>query len=276
MTAPLDPGSLLLFLHIPKTAGTTLHQFFYTAYFDEAHESAGLDENDENGQLNYGIYHYPGGFEHGDTAPPPDLARILRRPDVRIVMGHFSFGIHELQPRPARYLTVLRDPIERAVSVASHYLRWSEGDERDVPVPELEAYLVSGDLPELDNGQTRRLSGIEPSSPDALDRAKENLVDHFAAVGLTERFAESLAVFSGVLEWELDYWLGPRQVNPQKLAGSLSADVLAAVEQRNVVDLELYRWCSARFDEQFERDRPGFEARLARVEELRARAEPTV
>jgi hypothetical protein len=273
MTASLDPSSLLLFLHLPKTAGTTLQHFFYTAYFDD---SEGPDKTEENGLLNYGIYHYPVGFDHDDAAPPPDLARILRRPDVRMVMGHFHFGIHELQSRPARYVTVLRDPIERVVSVASHFLRWSEHGERQVPVPELEAYLVSGDLPELDNGQTRRISGVDPTRPGALDRAKANVVDHFAAVGLTERFAESIAVLSGALEWELDCWLLPRQVNPHKLARPLSADALAAVEQRNALDLELYRWCSARFDEEIERDRPAFEARFARVEELRARRERRV
>jgi hypothetical protein len=269
MTAPLDSGSLVLFLHIPKTAGTTLHHFFYTAYYP----TTGSYESDENGQLHYGIYHYPGGFEHADVAPPPDLARILRRPDVHIVLGHFAFGIHELQSRPARYITVLRDPVERAVSVASHHLRWSEHGEREVPVAELEAFLVWGNLAELDNGQTRRISGVDPSIPDALSRAKQNLADHFAAVGLTERMAESVALFSNELNWDVDYWLGPRQVNPQKLARPLSEDVVAAVERRNAVDLELYRWCSSRFDEQIERDRPAFEARLARIEELRARAE---
>ncbi len=269
MTAPRDPNSLVFFLHIPKTAGTTLHHYFYTAYYPPG----GSYESEEDGQLHYGIYHYPGGFEHADTAPPADLVRILRRPDVHIVLGHFAFGIHELQPRPASYVTVLRDPIERAVSVASHHLRWSEHGEREVSVAELEAFLVSGELAELDNGQTRRISGVDPRNPDALGRAKQHLVDHFAAVGLTERMAESVAVISNALEWEVDYWLGPRQVNPHQLEGPLSADVLAAVERRNAVDLELYGWYAARFDEQFERDRPAFEARLARVEELRARAE---
>ena len=48
--SPLEsPDPILLFLHIPKTAGTTLEKYFYAAY-DPGKPSV----SEEDGMLNYG------------------------------------------------------------------------------------------------------------------------------------------------------------------------------------------------------------------------------
>ena len=73
-----------------------------------------------------------------------------------------------------------------------------------------------------------------------------------AAVGVTERFDESLLVFRHTLGWERDdvYYL-PRLVNPHRPAATeLSAAVRSVIAERNRFDLALYEWAAARFDEQ--------------------------
>jgi len=266
-----SPHPILLFLHIQKTAGTTLEKYFYAAYDPGMPTVPG-----EDGYLNYGVYHYPGGFDKEDTAGLPDLARILRRSDVQVAMGHFSFGVHAFQSRPASYVTMLRDPLERVISLGSHYLMWSDEDQkRSVSAEELEQYLLHTMRTEFDNDQTRRVSGLEPEfgccTASMLDQAKRNLREHFSVVGLTERFDESLILFKRVLAWSWDdvYYL-PRLVNPRRPPlAALQPLVLDLIRGRNELDLELYRYAAALFERLVERQGPDFEGEVRQLESLR-------
>jgi hypothetical protein len=269
LTAPLDPNSLLLFLHVPKTAGTTLKEYVYSVY-----EPPDAPEEGEGGYFHYGIYDYYPSDELGE-APPADLQRIMNRPDLRVVVGHFSYGLHALQPKPATYLTILRDPIDRVVSTAAHNLRWSGKEEREVTVQDLERYLLEAQIPDLDNGQTRRLSGVDAAfgrcTPAMLASAQEHVRAHFSAVGLTERFEESLVLFARVLGWPLDLYFTPQQVDSRRASrAELSADVREMLAERNHLDVALYDWASAGFEDRVEREGPGFADDVAALEELRA------
>jgi hypothetical protein len=270
LTAPLDPSSLLLFLHLPKTAGTTLKEYIYSVY-----EPPDPPEESEGGYFHYGIYDYYPSDELGE-APPAGLDRIMNRPDLRVVVGHFAYGLHALQPKPATYVTILREPIERVISVASHNLRWSGQEEREVTVPDLDQYLLEAEIRDLDNGQTRRLSGVDAEfgrcAPAMLESAQEHVREHFSAVGLTERFEESLVLFARALRWPLDMYFSPQLVDPRRASRSdLSAETLEAITERNRLDIALYDWAAARFDEQIEAEGPGFADDVAALEELQAR-----
>lgn len=45
---------------------------------------------------------------------------------IRLVPDHFMFGVHEAVPRPARYITMLRHPVDRVVS-SYHYILGQPG-----------------------------------------------------------------------------------------------------------------------------------------------------
>src|SRR5262249_44432468 len=117
-------GHVLLYLHIPKTAGSSMTYVIYDQYND----STGSCE--EAGMFCEGIYYYPG---------EPDLVRAdhpcrtfelsifagaVSRSDLRAVVGHFAFGLHTLIDRPTTYATLLRHPLERIVSLYCHLKRW--------------------------------------------------------------------------------------------------------------------------------------------------------
>ena len=102
------------------------------------------------------------------------------------------FGVRRHLPEGARYITFLRDPVERTLS-QYYSVRAGINEaslERDVALDE----VIARDLI-ADNLQTRMLSDeLDPTaapSEEMLAQAKTNLRDGFAAFGVVERFDES-------------------------------------------------------------------------------------
>src|ERR1700746_2327298 len=102
---PSLAGSLrtkaLLFLHVHKTAGTTLHRIIEQEYNPFRIYTI------EGGRIEWSIDHLKKLSEN-------------RRVDLEVVKGHMSFGLHEYLLRPATYITFLRDPVERCISSYSY------------------------------------------------------------------------------------------------------------------------------------------------------------
>lgn len=171
---------MLVFVHIPKTAGTTLHKVISHQY--PAREI--LIRHDADGPLAEAI--------------PPGRGEL-----PAVVMGHLSVGLHRYQAG-VRYITCLREPVARLVSHyhhglndPSHYLH--EAIRRDSL--DLAGYVASGLSGELSNGMTRMLAGLEDFHGAVVNRAvlelaKRNIEDHFDAVLLSERFDEGLLLLS--------------------------------------------------------------------------------
>ncbi len=95
---------VVLFVHIPKTAGSTLRHLASRQDRPRSVFSTGVEE-----------------------PLPESIARLQRmleaqRRRLRLVQGNFGYGLHQLFPQAARYVTFLRGPIERAISFY-HYVR---------------------------------------------------------------------------------------------------------------------------------------------------------
>ncbi len=257
-----------LFLHIPKTAGTTLK----TCIYDEYAVEAGQD----GPWLHDGIYYFPYGFHKAKRPRFTRAAReVLARPDLRAVVGHFWFGAHRHVPRPCVYVTLLRDPIERVVSLYHHVLA-KEGELLHAEVvareASLEEFVTTFRCREADNDQTRRIAGVEPPFGEVdeavLERAKRNLREQFGFVGTTERFDESLIALKRRLDWEYVLYL-PALVNPDRPAtSSLAPSAVAAITERNLHDVALHEYANGLLDDAIAASGESFGAELA---EFRAR-----
>lgn len=234
-----DPDASVILLHIPKTAGTTLAILLRNHYGIRLMRSVG------------------GG--------PEGRSRFARLPaaergESRLYIGHQAFGMHEHIPRPCEYVTILREPVARIVShyhhvfgEPTHYLH-NEVVQRRMT---LERY-VENPFPtdELDNGQTRMLADFElnRSVPigrqdrSLLESALRNLESRFCAVGLTERFDESMVLMADALGWDgLPAYL-PTRVSARRKSEPLADRVRQTIVARNALDMELYEWVKARVE----------------------------
>jgi len=240
----------IIFLHLPKTAGSTLGAIVKRQYPPEAV---------------YLRYAGPGigPFQEILALPEPQRARL------RLLMGHLPFGIHETLPRPARYVTILREPVERVVSHyyfvrrrPDHHLHETVTSRRMT----LRDFVESGIARELENGQTtwmgwspELIARDDRSSPELLVRATRNLEDRFVVAGLTERFDETLLVMRERLGWTRSIWYRQENVTRNRPAlAEIDEDTRALIVERNGLDIELYRYVRDRFEREISDLGPAF------------------
>ena len=246
---------ILAFVHIPKTAGKTVITMLAAAYSKEGVQDAG----------NYG-------------RNPERVGRKLTMPSklqARVLAGHVPYGaFREHLSSDTRYMTFLRDPVDRVLShYYRHLHRWRpkvqrsprrEQHRRETPgkvrpdrkpkADSIEEALVEMRMPELNNFATRFLCGYTAPSEElpatALDDAKENLRS-FAFVGIQERFEESLALLQRTLGLgQVPYT--DRHVSSghrRPTVEEIPEDQRALIEECNRLDAELYEFALGAFEE---------------------------
>lgn len=230
----------VLFLHIPKAGGSTVGEYVYNQCKAETTSNDGL--------LDSGVAFVDYGFiKDPELTVPEHVVNLLGRSDLRAVIGHFWFGLHEHINRPCRYVTVLRDPVERVVSL--YYYAKLEG------TMSLEEFARKPPFREVDNDQTRRIAGVNPPVGECtkatLDLARENLQRHFDVVGTTERMDQTLSHLKIKFGWNRDVVSVPRNVNAARpVSRSLLPTAIKAVRERNELDYELWRYASELLDQQ--------------------------
>ena len=244
--------SNLIFLHIPKAAGSTLHPVL------ERHTR----------KRSYRTITLPEQLEAFKCLPAHERHRI------RLLKGHMPFGMHAFLKGGSRYITLLRHPAERVVS-HYYYVKRQPGHylhphlARGMSLADFASAGLSG---ELDNGQVRLLSGHDQDipcgacTPDLLEIAKRHIEQHFAVAGLTEQFDESLVLMAIELGWNwTPYYLNRNVTKEKPVAKQIDPVALKAIEQANPLDFELYDWASQRFQDQLARRQPEVDARIAQL-----------
>jgi hypothetical protein len=272
MTTPEhDPKlPLVVFVHIPKTAGTTL--------------AAVLRTNEPGKRYRRVANVFKGGS--GGAKTSVEYVRLRREGEldgVHLISGHFPLGVRDHLPkdRELRCCTILREPVDRTIS---HYFNIREAAKRRTgqkqwalpPMPEgasLEDAVEGGYL--YDNLQTRMLSGApDPfgeATDEMLERAKHNLAEELVTFGLTERFDESLVLTRRRLGLRTVLGQVSARVNPQRPRGkAIPDDMRAAAERCNQYDLELYRYAEGLFDAAPERVELDFQVEVAALEAAQA------
>jgi len=219
----------VIFLHVPKTAGTTLNRLIEWEY--PLFEMYSVDP-----------VFFTWSASHLRRLSPRRLTK------TRMFKGHMVFGLHEILLQPATYIAVLRDPIERVMSafyyMSSYVLHpkyWKFKREQWT----LEDFVRR--LPR-DNVQCKILAGADYNSPctkETFEQAKENLFKHFSVVGLSERFEESLALMKLRFGWKLQRYSSFNVTRARPKKQDLSKATLDLIATKNSFDLALYE-CAAK------------------------------
>ncbi len=191
---PRPPKPTVLFMHIPKTAGTA---------FREA-----IAVNFVQSEIAY-VYPTPPGFLVADLRALP----LEQRRGYRAVIGHYQFGMHEALPQRSEYVTVVRDPVAR---VLSHYWFLAEAQpelvhDADGRLLSLEEVCETRLTVDFDNAMVRCFSGVDqrdfpPGSltREIFDRALRNLRQHFSFVGHQEESGKALQQLRRRYGWSED------------------------------------------------------------------------
>ena len=233
-----------IFVHIPKTAGISLTQTVVEQYPNRRHELM-------TGYL--------------------DVEPLLNRPteylqSVELITGHMTLENPFVDcdvPNP-EILTMIRNPIDRVVSLYRHMKRWPEHPLYDLI--KNESLTITGMIDrqevEYDNLQTRMLAGLDcimkpfgSLDESDLETAIDRVETHGVVVGMQEHYAQSLALYAHHLNWDRSKirihtanraQLGPGFRLPVRKQFTPSSSDIECITQNNRLDLKLYEILSKR------------------------------
>jgi hypothetical protein len=218
----------ILFMHIPKTAGTA---------FREA-----IIDNYKHSQVAY-LYPHPPGFLVSDLG----LLPLEQRAKFRFVIGHFQYGIHEFLPQEYTYVTIVRDPVERVISHYHYLLQTQPEITRDEAATlSLTEMLEQRRTVNLDNLIVRCFSGVDQNAvpPGHVDQrvydlAVDHLRTHFKFVGYQDKVDEAYNTLQERFAWRARSSLNI--VNKgERRGGDIDTATRTAIEHFNQWDCRLY------------------------------------
>lgn len=237
----------LIFLHIPKAAGSTLRSVIKRQY--------------------------PRHTIHKLYGPHTLIDRFINLPEpsrreIRVLQGHIPFGLHKYMLVPVDYLTMLRDPVDRVISLY-YWIRETRASTLHELVKGMSlSHFAGSGFAITSNYQTSLLSGLMSDSEEALAAAKNNLELPHTTFGLKERFDESLILFRNVLGWKRVYYSRRNVTGSRPGKQEVSDDVIRTIEQHNRADIDLYNFARQRFDEIIGDQGPSFQDEVRSFQRL--------
>lgn len=236
---------MLIYLHIPKAAGSTLRTAIEPLYRSDEVYIVGDDiPSDERRFVDLSVH---------------------KKMKLKLLFGHIGYGWHVYLPpnKDYRYATILRNPIDRVYSLYL-YIKRSPGHflYDEVVDMSLIDFVNSGVHTNADNGMVRQLCGLDEAYNNRrhrlpyddglipygyithkhLELAISNIMD-FWIVDTVDRFDNVLrrmceSVGRGVP------WFRIQNATPRSVKKPLTCEERIAVARHNTYDWELYETAS--------------------------------
>lgn len=248
-------GQNIIFLHIPKAAGSTLRTIIRRQYStSQVHIVSSVPD------LQQSISQF--------RSPP-----LSERAEIRCLMGHGTHGLHDELSGSTEYLTMFRHPVSRVLS-NYYYVRRSPEHRLHEKVTKdemsLPEYVSSGVNAVLDNQIVRDVTGMKAgdSKPDeeTLQQAKSNLDEQFGVVGLVERFDESLLLMKRRYGWSDVSYRKRNVTSSRPRKEDLPSDLIQEIEERNHLNTDLYQYAARKLNRELQQIQLGPELRLLRFQ----------
>lgn len=229
-----NPDVKIFFLHIPKCGGSSMTESLTRLYA-------------------------PSFRFHIEPSPSQNAARLLSipwqrececmlsyfmgHPQIRCITGHFLWSevCYENFHENWRYITVLREPVDRWLSNYFYGRYKTHSNFRKIE-QDLEAFLDTERSKRFGSNLVRFLSGHAEATAEALEVAKNN-VERFDVVG----FLDNIDRFQA----DIERLLGCRVSFPHKNASlrnelreeyRANDDIMQRIRELCAPDLELYRY----------------------------------
>ncbi len=256
---------VLYYVHVPKTAGTTIRVALLWLYrWNQILWAKGPDYLANKAQ----------------NMSPSDLRKI------RLVAGHTRFGMHKALPfTNVHYFTILRDPVERVLS-QYYYLRRKPAhrlyEVTNTYNLDLKTLLEEGYLLKH-NVQTFWISGADERYfrdgayyPEIIRQAKAHIDQYFGFVGLNGWFDESMILLKRWMGWHRYPMYAKKNVtHSRKKQDQEAPETIDAIKRFNQMDIELYEHVATRFHEQLAAaDDADFQRELKYLRKLNHRIGP--
>lgn len=247
MSAYPVPYKPLVFIHLPRTAGTTFHQLVIKQFSESAMLRISSPAELEQ-------------FRHWSEA---DKAK------YKFVFGHIGFSFDSAIEPPYPCVTFLREPVARVASIYQ-YIRSNPAHthhktvvERNLPLADFIEQRVS--VMNTDNGMTRLLCGLPDDArsvpfggctPDMLAAAKKNLRERVTVLGLTEQFDASLVLLRRHFGWKSPLYTRKNITGGGSRTQELEPREVDLIQAANELDLKLYAYARVLFRNQLMRALP--------------------
>ncbi|HEY80023.1 MAG TPA: hypothetical protein EYP25_07545 [Anaerolineae bacterium] len=256
-------GPVVIYHHIAKTGGTSLRKVVQANYKGKAlWESYGPNR----GSVAWYEAHY--------HALSPE-----RKAAIQCIAGHSAHYIIPAIDRPFRVFTLLRDPVERMISLyyfAQTLARRGQGKGAEIgralqargwTLADIYTQLGGGQrlAPEerrlfapFFNGQTRAILGPHtdtsampflPGDSEALEpmlRQTRQVLDAYYELGVTEAYAESVQHFARVFGWRRVFLSHVNRTRKRPRVHELPPRILAMIREYNALDHALHAYAAQR------------------------------
>jgi hypothetical protein len=221
-----DRSQPLIFIHIPKAAGTTSRRLF-EAWYGTHFLSHYFDERT------------------GRMPPKYDLCRMHSVEKPIVLYGHFNklrnFGIEDRYPEVKQFITIIRDPFEVALS-RYFYVRKVGSNWKDrslIPAEKLTDYVI--------NSKSTMLNHFPREVTNS--NYKEIIEEYFIEIGITEYLHESMKRIAGKLKLPFDATLiGHR--NATERDQEVSVHLKDIFIENNQLEFKVYAFALQRFNRQ--------------------------